>query len=93
MRWSEFRAKVEKFGGRIQPGKKHDQAWIQCGDQWFGPARIGHHMKPMESHEIGGCARFLCISEHDFKEMVTCRIQHQEYCRIATRRQTALRPT
>ena len=76
------RALLRKLGAEEEHRTRHDQMIVKCGDAEIGVALISRGSDEMRSREIGNVARSLKISEHQLKELVSCTLSGEDYCRL-----------
>jgi hypothetical protein len=82
MKWREMRSAVQaKLHAQKQQCTKHDFWHCQCAGKVVGSVKDSRGNGEMEDHEIGGCARSLGASEHNFKALVACPLSGADFCR------------
>ena len=80
MKWADFRSCLTgKLQATLLRRTGHDFYAVECDGAVVGRAKVGRHAE-MKPWEIRGSAKDLNLSEHDFRELVSCRISREEFC-------------
>lgn len=83
MKWGEMSRVLRKKLGAVETkGKKHDFLWVKCGDRLVGGVKMSRGGVEMKNREIGGSAQSLRINEYQFRALIGCSLEGNEFCAI-----------